>query len=306
MSTEGGTKAILAALGANVGIAVTKFVAFAVSGSTAMLAESIHSLADSANQVLLLIGGRRSQQVATEEHPFGYGRLRYLYSFLVAVVLFVVGGLFSVYEGVHKLQHPEGIDNPVVPFAVLIVAVGLESFSLRTAMREAGPLRGGDSWWQFIRRAKSPELPVVLLEDTAALLGLVLALVGVTLAVLTDNGRWDGLGSVAIGVLLLVVAVILGTETQSMLVGEGAQPSIVEDIRQALEADPSVARVIHLRTMHLAPDELLVAAKIAVNHDDTASDVARAIDAAEVRVRAAAPIATLIYLEPDLDRGVSP
>jgi cation diffusion facilitator family transporter len=303
VSTEGGTKAIFAALAANVGIAVTKFAAFLVSGSTAMLAESIHSLADSANQVLLLIGGRRSQQVATPEHPFGFGRLRYLYSFLVAVVLFVVGGLFSVYEGVHKLQHPEGIDNPVVPFVVLVVAIGLESFSLRTAMHEARPLLRGDSWWQFIRHAKSPELPVVLLEDTAALLGLVLALGGVTLAVATDNGRWDGLGSVAIGVLLLVVAVILGTETQSMLVGEGARPGMVEDIRHALEDDPSVARVIHLRTMHIAPDEVLVAAKIAIRHTDTATDIVRAIDAAEARVRAVAPIATLIYLEPDLDRG---
>jgi cation diffusion facilitator family transporter len=302
VSTEGGTKAILAALGANVGIAITKFVAFAVSGSTSMLAESIHSVADSGNQVLLLVGGRRSQQVASEEHPFGYGRLRYLYSFLVAVVLFVVGGLFSIYEGAHKLQHPEAIDNPVVPFVVLIVAIGLESFSLRTAMHEARPLLAGDSWWQFIRRAKSPELPVVLLEDTAALLGLVLALLGVAAAVITDNGRWDGAGSVAIGLLLIVVAVILAVETQSMLVGEAARPQIVESIRQALEDDPAVHRVIHLRTMHIAPDQLLVAAKLAVAHDDTAADVARAIDAAEQRVRAVAPIATLIYLEPDLDR----
>lgn len=302
MSAEGGTKAILAALAANLGIAVTKFVAFLVSGSSAMLAESIHSVADSANQVLLLVGGRRARQEATPEHPFGYGRLRFLYSFLVAVVLFVVGGLFSVYEGVHKLQHPESIDNPAVPLVVLVVAVALESFSLRTAMREARPMLRGDTWWQFIRRAKSPELPVVLLEDTAALLGLVLALGGVTLAVVTGNGRWDGIGSVAIGVLLLVVAVILGTETQSMLVGEGARPSIVEDIRRALEDDPSVPRVIHLRTMHIAPDELLVAAKIAVNHGDSAADIARAIDAAEARVRRVAPIATLIYLEPDLDR----
>ena len=303
MSSEGGTKAIIAALAANIGIAITKFVAFLVSGSSSMLAESIHSVADSGNQVLLLIGGHRAKQVANEEHPFGYGRLRYLYSFLVAVVLFVVGGLFSVYEGVHKLQHPEAIENPAVPLVVLLIAIGLESFSLRTAVHEARPHLRGDTWWQFIRRAKSPELPVVLLEDTAALVGLVLALIGVGMAVITDNGRWDGLGSVAIGVLLLVVAVILGTETQSMLVGEGARPSMVADIHAALEDDDAVRRVIHLRTLHISPDEVLVAAKIAVDHDVTAADIARTIDAAERRVRAIAPIATLIYLEPDVDRG---
>jgi cation diffusion facilitator family transporter len=303
MSTEGGTKAILAALAANIGIAITKFVAFVVSGSSSMLAEAIHSLADSGNQVLLLIGGHRAKQVANEEHPFGYGRLRYLYSFLVAVVLFVVGGLFSVYEGVHKLQHPEPIEKPIVPFVVLVIAIGLESFSLRTAVHETRPHLHGDTWWQFIRRAKSPELPVVLLEDTAALIGLVLAFIGVGLAVLTDNSRWDGLGSIAIGVLLLVVAVILGTETQSMLVGEGGRPATVREIHTALEAHDSVRRVIHLRTLHISPDELLVAAKIAVDPDVTASDIAHTIDAAERRVRAVAPIATLIYLEPDLDRG---
>jgi cation diffusion facilitator family transporter len=302
MSAEGGTKAILAALAANLGIAVTKFGAYAISGSTSMLAESIHSVADSGNQVLLLIGGRRARRDATAEHPFGYGRLRYLYSFLVAVVLFVVGGLFSVYEGVHKFRHPEPIDHPLVPFTVLLIAIGLETFSLRTAMREANPLRGGETWWQFIRRAKSPELPVVLLEDTAALVGLVLALCGVTLAVVTDNGRWDGAGSMAIGVLLLVVAVVLGVETQSMLVGEGARPDVVEAIRTALEEEPSVTRVIHLRTMHIAPDQLLVAAKIGVRHDATGAGIAAAIDAAESRVRTAVPIASLIYLEPDLDR----
>lgn len=306
MSSEGGTKAIIAALGANIGIAITKFGAFLISGSASMLAESIHSVADSGNQVLLLIGGHRAKQVASDEHPFGYGRLRYLYGFLVAVVLFVVGGLFSVYEGVHKLQHPEAIEHPAVPLVVLLIAIALESFSLRTAVQEARPHLRGDTWWQFIRRAKSPELPVVLMEDTAALIGLVLALIGVGLAVLTDNGRWDGLGSVAIGVLLLVVAVILGKETQSMLVGEGARPSVVADIRAALEGDDSVRRVIHLRTLHISPDEVLVAAKIAVDGDVTAAAIARTIDEAERRVRAVAPVATLIYLEPDIDRGEAP
>ena len=306
MSAESGKRAIIAALGANLGIAVTKFGAYAVSGSTSMLAEGIHSVADSGNQVLLLVGRHRARQEASEEHPFGYGRLRYLYGFLVAVVLFVVGGLFSVYEGVHKVLHPEPLDHPIVPFVVLFVAIALESFSLRTAMSEARPARGRDTWWQFIRRAKSPELPVVLMEDSAALIGLLLALVGVSLAVLSGDGRWDGLGSIAVGLLLIAVAVVLGVETQSMLVGEGARPDVVAAIRGALEAEPSVSRVIHLRTLHLAPDELLVAAKIAVRHDDTGAGIAHAIDAAERRVRAVAPIATLIYLEPDLDRGVTP
>jgi cation diffusion facilitator family transporter len=302
MSTEGGTRAIVAALAANLGIAVTKFVAFALTSSSSMLAESIHSLADSGNQGLLLLGGRRSRREATEEHPFGYGRERYIYAFIVAVVLFSVGGLFALYEGYHKVSNPEPIDSwQWVPVLVLVVAIGLEGFSFRTAINESNEVRGKQSWPEFIRRAKAPELPVVLLEDFAALIGLGLALLGVGLTLLTDDGVWDGIGTLAIGVLLVTVAIVLAVETKSLLLGEGASPADVQIIRSALEADDSVERVIHMRTLYLGPDELLVAAKIAVRHDDTATEVAMAIDAAEARVRDAVPLARVIYLEPDID-----
>jgi cation diffusion facilitator family transporter len=302
MSAEGGTRAIVAALLANLGIAVTKFVAFLLTSSSSMLAESIHSVADSGNQALLLVGGRRSKRAATDEHPFGYGRERYIYAFIVAIVLFSVGGLFALYEGFHKLAHPEPIDSwQWVPIVVLLTAVGLEAFSFRTAIRESNHVRGEQSWWEFIRRAKAPELPVVLLEDFAALLGLIFALVGVSLTLITDDGTWDGIGTVAIGLLLVSVAVVLAIETKSLLLGEAAAPAAVQAILEALEAEPSFERVIHLRTMHLGPAELLVAAKIAVRPGGSAQDVARAIDAAERRIRDVVPIAQFIFLEPDID-----
>jgi cation diffusion facilitator family transporter len=303
----GGATAILAALGANLGIAALKFVAFLVTGASSMLAEAIHSLADSANQVLLLVGGRRAARAATREHQFGYGRARYIYSFIVAIVLFSVGGLFAIYEGVHKLQHPEPLTSPVWALGVLVGAIVLEGFSLRTALKETRQIKSpDDSYWAFIRHARAPELPVVLLEDTAAEIGLLLALIGVGLTVLTGNGTFDGLGTVAIGLLLVVVAAILAMETSSLLMGESATPEDQRKIVAALESGGTGVAVIHMRTLHLGPEELLVAAKIAVEHDDTAAAVARAIDEAEVRVRAAVPIATVIYLEPDLRRETGP
>jgi cation diffusion facilitator family transporter len=303
MSAEGGTRAILAALLANLGIAVTKFVAFLVSGSSSMLAESVHSLADSGNQVLLLIGGRRARRTATPEHPFGYGRERYIYAFVVSIVLFTVGGLFSLYEGWHKIQHPEELTNVVVPLVVLAIAIGLESFSLRTAVGESNKIRGHQGWVSFIRRAKAPELPVVLLEDVAALVGLVLALFGVGLAVVTGDGVWDGIGSMAIGVLLCLIAVVLAVETKSLLVGEGGSPEDVERIRDAMLATDGIDDVIHLRTLYLGPDQMLVAAKVAVTPTDSATDVAEAINRAERRIRDAVAVTTVIYLEPDIARA---
>src|SRR3954453_13592196 len=302
---HGGTTAIIAALLANLGIAAAKFVAFLVTGASSMLAEAIHSVADSGNQVLLLIGGRQAKRAGTPEHPFGYGRDRYIYAFIVSIVLFSVGGLFAVYEGVHKLQHPEPVESPAWALGVLVVAVVLEGFSLRTAVKETGEVKSSrESYWRFIRTARAPELPVVLLEDTAALLGLVLALLGVGLAALTGNGIYDGIGTVAIGLLLLVVAVILAVETNSLLLGESATPEDQRKIVAALEAGEF--SVIHMRTLHLGPDEVLVAAKIAVTHDDTAAGIARGIDDAERRIREAVPIARVIYLEPDLRRPAEP
>jgi cation diffusion facilitator family transporter len=303
----GGTTAILAALGANIGIAIAKFVAFLVTGASSMLAESIHSVADSGNQVLLLIGGKRAARAATPEHPFGFGRDRYIYSFIVAIVLFSVGGLFAIYEGVHKLREPEELTSPAWAIGVLLVAIALESFSLRTAVKETNAVRQpGESYWGFIRHARAPELPVVLLEDTGALLGLALALLGVGLSTVTGNGTYDGLGTIAIGVLLVLIAVILAVETKSLLIGESATPQAQQRIVAAIEAGDDIESIIHMRTQHLGPEELLVAAKIAVRSDDTAECVARAIDAAEERIRAAEPIARVIYLEPDIRRSGMP
>jgi cation diffusion facilitator family transporter len=301
MSAGSGTRAIIAALAANAGIAVAKFVGFLFTGSSSMLAESVHSLADTSNQGLLLLGKKRAQREATPEHPFGYGRDRFFYSFVVALLLFTLGAVFSLYEGVHKVLEPAPITSPIVAIVILGVAVLLESYSFRTAIHESRGLKGDRSWWRFIREATEPELPVVLLEDFGALIGLVLALLGVGLTMLTGDGIWDGIGTVGIGLLLGAIAVVLIIEMKSLLIGEGADPTTVRLITAALEAG-RVERVLHLRTQYLSPDELLVAAKIALTPALRLEDVAQAIDDAEHRIRAAVPVAHLIYLEPDLDR----
>ena len=302
MSASGGTKAIIAALLANAGIALAKFVGYLVTGSSSMLAEAVHSVADTSNQGLLLLGGKRAQRAATAEHPFGYGRDRYFYSFVVALLLFSLGSVFAIYEGIHKLESEEPLTSPLVAVIILVVAIGLESYSFRTAIGESRPLKGGLSWWGFIRQSKSPELPVVLLEDFGALVGLILALLGVGLTVLTGNPVFDALGTISIGVLLGVIAVILIVEMKSLLIGEGASAPVLGRIVGAIEEGGPVQRVIHIRTQYLGPEELLVAAKIALQPCTTIEDVARGIDAAEQRVRRAVPEARLIYLEPDLDR----
>jgi len=305
VSTEGGIKAVVAALLANAGIAVAKFVAFAFTGSSSMLSEAIHSVADSGNQVLLLVGNKRAKKGADEDHNFGYGRRRYVYGFVVAIVLFLVGGLFSLYEGWHKWQHPEPLSAWWIAVLVLVIAIVLESMSFRTALKEANRSRGKRSMLRFVREARQPELPVILLEDAGALTGLVLALIGVAMAVVTGNGRWDAMGAIAVGALLVVIAMFLAVEMTDMLVGESALPEQVDAIRAALESSGGVGRVIHLRTLHVGPDELLVAVKIAVAHSDTAADIAADIDAAERAVRAAVPSARYIFVEPDLDRSPS-
>ncbi|MDQ3628857.1 MAG: cation diffusion facilitator family transporter [Actinomycetota bacterium] len=306
MASEGSTKAVVTAMFANLGIAVTKFVAFLLTASSSMLAEAVHSLADTSNQALLLLGGKRARKAATPEHPFGYGRERYVFAFVVSIVLFSIGGLFALYEAWHKWSDPHPIDAwRWVPIAVLLVAMAMESFALHTAVVESNRVRGRRSWTQFVRTAKSPELPVILLEDVGALLGLVFALIGVSLTLVTGQGRWDAAGTAMIGVLLVVIAIILAIEMKSLLIGEGATPGDVRAIETALPGD-GVESIIHMRTLHLGPEELLVAAKIAVTASATAADVAATIDAAERRVREAVPIARLIYLEPDVLRSTEP
>ena len=295
-------RAIIAALLANIGIATTKFIAAAVSGSASMLAEAIHSVADSGNQLLLIIGGKRAKREATAAHPFGYGRSRYIYAFMVSIVLFSIGGMFSILEGVSKLAEPHTLENAWLPLVVLGVSIVLESLSLRTALQEAKKIRGKSSLIQFIRHAKSPELPVVMLEDIAALTGLIFAFFGVGLTVLTHNGIWDAIGTLAIGGLLVLVAIILGIETSSLLIGEGASADDTSLIRDALEVVVGKGGVIHMKTLYLGPDELMLAAKISVGKDASGADIAETIDAAEESVRNAVPTTRVIYLEPDIKK----
>ena len=315
MSTEGGKKAVIAALLANMGIAVTKFVAFLLTGFSSMLAESIHSVADSGNQILLLVGGKRSQRDATPQHPFGFGRERYVYSFIVAIILFSLGGCFALYEAWHKYQEVSGESDydPFqsrwwwVPLVVLVIAIGMEGASFRTAVRESNKTRGNRSWVRFVKSSKSPELPVILLEDFGALIGLTFALGGVGLMLITGNPIFDVLGSAMIGVLLVLIAAFLAVEMKSLLVGEAATRRHQEAIAVAFETPETIDRVIHMRTMHLGPEELLVAAKLAVGSTDRADVVARAIDDAEREARAAVPdLDLVIYIEPDIDRDAGP
>lgn len=310
MSSQGGTRAVVAAMIANAFIAVTKFGAWALTGSASMLAEGVHSVADTSNQVLLLRGGRAAVQKPNEEHPFGFGRTRYINAFLVAIILFSLGGLFALYEAYHKYEevaggHPnELLEGPWwwVPIVVLVAAIIAESFSFRTAIRESAAVKGAQSWPRFIKTSKSPELPVILLEDLAALVGLILALFGVGLTLLTHDGIWDVVGTALIGVLLILVAVTLAIETRSLLIGEAATPQAVSDITTALKGADGVMRVIHLKTLHLGPEEVLVAAKIAVEPTSSARRVADVINNAEVAIRSANPMVTALYLEPDIDR----
>jgi cation diffusion facilitator family transporter len=300
MSASGGTKAIIAALTANIGIAVAKFVAYVLTGSSSMLAESIHSVADSGNQVLLLVGGKRAARRASAVHQFGYGRSRYIYAFIVSIVLFSLGGLFALYEAWHKFADPHPIESwQWVPIAVLVIAIGLEGRSFMVALKEAKAVRGEHSLFEYIKASRAPEIPVILLEDFGALIGLVFGLFGVSMTLVTHDGRWDAVGSAAIGLLLVVIAIFLAREMASMLIGESALPSHRRAIEAALPGD-GIDRVIHMRTMHLGPDEILVAAKVGVPEGATAERIATAIDRAEVRVRASVPLKTLIYLEPDI------
>ena len=305
MSAEGSKRAIIAALLANAGIATAKFIGFLITGSSSMIAEAVHSVADTSNQGLLLFGQNRAAKQANRLHPFGYGRSRYFYSFVVALVLFTLGSMFAIYEGIEKIRHADdhGLESPIVAVVILVVAIALEGYSFRTAYKESKPLKGGATWWQFIRNARTPELPVVLLEDTGALVGLILALGGVGLTMITDNAVWDGVGTLSIGVLLGVIAIILIVEMQSLLIGEGATDAEEKALLAELTAADGVDRVIHMKTQYLGPDEMLVAAKIAISPGSDIGKIADTINAAELRVRTALPQARLIYLEPDIDHG---
>ncbi len=301
----GSRRAIVAAFVANLGLAVAKLAGFAITGAASMLAESVHSLADTANQGLLLLGASRAAREATPEHPFGFGRERYFWAFIVAMLLFSMGSLFSIHEGIDKLRHPHELKSAAVAIGILLFGIGLEGWSFRTAVREAQKLRGNKSWWAFIRRSKAPELPVVLLEDLGALIGLVMALLGVGLAVALDDPIYDALGSISIGVLLGLIAIVLAIEMKSLLIGESASMEVDATIRTTVEAAPVVQRLIHMRTLHLGPDEVLVALKLEFDGSLDFQGVAAAINDVETAIRQRAPIARLIYIEPDVARSVS-
>jgi cation diffusion facilitator family transporter len=302
---EGSRKAIIAAFFANLGIAIAKFVGFLLTGSAGLLAEAGHSIADTGNQGLLMLGGKRGKRPADHVHPFGYGPERYFWSFVVALVLFSMGGLFALYEGIQKVFHPHQIESAGIAYAILGFSIVLESYSLRTAVKEANHVRGQRSWWRFIRTAKAPELPVVLLEDFGAEIGLAFALVGLTVAEVTGNARWDAVGSIAIGLLLVAIAIVLAIEMKGLLIGEAASDDDLLALEASINGATDVNGLIHLRTMHLAPDQLLVAAKVEYRHDLDVQQLARAIDATEADIRAAVPIATTIYLEPDIRRTIT-
>jgi cation diffusion facilitator family transporter len=300
---EGSRRAIIAAFFANLGIAVSKLAGFLITKSTGLLAESAHSLADTGNQALLMFGSKRGQRPADRDHPFGYGAERYFWAFVVALVLFSMGGLFALYEGIEKLRHPHELDNAIVAYIILVVAILLESYSLRTAVKEARHVKAADiGWWTFIRTSRSPELPIVLLEDVGAETGLFFALFGLTMAEITGSARWDAVGSVAIGVLLVAIAIVLAVEMKGLLIGESATERDRAAITDALAASPNVNGIIHLRTLHLGPDEVLVAAKIEYDRSLTVAELAQAIDGSEAQLRAAVPTATTIYIEPDIRR----
>ncbi len=300
MAASGGTKAILAAFLANLGIAVAKFVGFAVTGSSSMLAEGIHSVADTSNQGLLFWGHRVAKRPPTEIHPFGYGRERYFWSFIVALILFTLGSAFALFEGVEKIRHPHHLEQPWVAVVILAAGILLEGWSFHTAVVESRPHKGQLSWTEFIRRSRVPELPVILLEDLGALFGLFLALGGVGLTVVTDDPVWDGAATLAIGVLLGVIAITLAVEMKSLLIGEGATRDHREAIRRALTETTGVERLIHLKTQHLGPEDLLVAAKLAFDTDLDGAAMAAVVNDAERRIREVVPIATMIYLEHDV------
>ena len=299
---EGSRKAIIAAFFANLGISVAKFIGFVLTGSAGLLAESGHSLADTGNQGLLMFGSKRGKRPADRAHPFGYGPERYFWSFIVALVLFSMGGLFALYEGIQKVAHPHEIESAGIAYTILGFSIALETFSLRTAAKEANLVKGNRTWWQFIRTAKSPELPVVLLEDVGAEVGLILALGGLTVAEVTGNPRWDAVGSISIGVLLVGIAVILAIEMKGLLIGESAGDEHLIAIERAIGDSPHVTSIIHLRTMHLGPEELLVAAKVEYDRSLDVPALAAAIDATETNLRSAVHLPATIYIEPDIRR----
>ncbi len=300
-SSHGSTaRAILYAFIANSGIALAKTWAAWLTGSGSMLAEAIHSYADAGNQVLLFLGLRQSTRPPDHEHPLGYGKLSYFWSFIVAVLLFSMGGLFSIYEGFHKLQHPEPLTQVWVAQLVLVFAIVLEGFSLLGCIREIGKIRLGRSFKAWLKHTRNSELVVVLGEDIAALLGLFIALCFLSLASLTDNTMYDAFGSISIGVVLLVVSVFVAHRVRSLLVGRSADPMIQEAINNVISQEPDIEKVFNTITMQFCPDTML-AAKIKLRSGMDIDAAVDSINALERRLKAEIPNLAWCFIEPDVD-----
>jgi len=294
----GSTKAVYAALIANFGIAVAKFVGAGITGSSAMIAEGVHSVVDTGNQVLLLLGMKRAQRPANERHPFGYSREIYFWCFVVAVVLFTAGGTFAIYEGVQKLSHPHPIDNPMVNYGILVVAIILEAGSFAVALKEFRKVAGGRHWWSAVTEAKDPVLFTVLFEDTAAMIGLVVALVGLLAAHLLDMPVLDGVASIVIGLVLIAASIILARETMSLIVGEAAAPEVLADIERLIRAEPSINGVRDIASVHLGPTDIVVTAAVDFDDDVTAGEVEKVIARINAAVKAAQPDVKRLFLAP--------
>jgi cation diffusion facilitator family transporter len=290
--------AVLTALVANLVVAAAKLGAFAITTSSALLAESLHSFADTANEVLLLVGARRATRPADLRHPFGHARYRYVYAFLVSLTVFWIGGVLAVIEGVSHLASDEPIVDPIWALAVLALGAALDGWSLRTTVRAGRSVKGVLSWKQLVRTTKAPELIVIFLEDLGALVGIGIATIGVGLAIITGDAIWDAVASIAIGLLLMAIGLVVNRETQSLLLGESATKDVEDTIRAAITAIDGIDGVVNLRTIHLGPDDLVVASGILVDGAIDAAGIARAIVEAEDRVRAELPFRTVIYLEP--------
>lgn len=291
--------ALVAAFLANVGIAISKFIAFIVTGSASMLAEAIHSMADSSNQVLLYFGGREAKKSPTKEHPFGFGRAHFLYAFLVSIILFSLGGAFAIYEGIHKIIRPEMIESPVIAYVVLGIAVLLEGFALKTALHEARSFKPeSQDWWQFLRRTKSVNHIVLALEDSTALIGLSVAAIGITLTLTTGNPVWDGVASLVIGLLLATVALVLYREIRSLLIGESVSPRIGREMREIILGVEGVDKILDLKTIYTGPTEMLVTMEIEVSKNKTAKSIDSMVHEIEYGIRSTFSAAKLIYIEP--------
>lgn len=291
-------KSILFALGANFSIAIAKFIAAALTASGAMLAEAIHSLADTGNQLLLLLGLKRAKRPPTPDYPLGFGKAIYFWSFLVALILFSIGGLFSVYEGVHKLQHPEPVKSPWIAIGVLVFAIAAEAVSMWGCLREVNKVRAGRSLWRWFRESRQSELLVIFGEDLAALLGLVFALVAVSLTMLSGNPVYDAVGTVGIGVLLIVIAVLIGVEVKSLLIGQGVEPLTDREMREFLSARQEVAELLNLLTMQLG-DRVMVALKARMAPAASADAMIDAINLVEADFRRQFPQVMWLFFEPD-------